>query len=265
MDILTDESRLGLGGNNPPEPTPIEQTPLNRAADLVANANLWIRERERIEDVDQMSKAEGFIIQLGESDAALYAAMRAEKKPLEEKIDAIGEKYKAPRSMIAIALASMKAKKAEWLKWLSLLLDADKDNERFDAALAQRRAAEAAAKAASATATVEEQLAAQQTQQVAAAAAKSAAKPAEPARVSSDFSSRRSSLRTYWYARIKPTTDEKARIANEKEILTFMAKDPEGRAAMVAACLVIANKRAIAAKKVEAAPPGFEFYSDQKA
>ncbi|MCF8533871.1 MAG: hypothetical protein K9G48_12765 [Reyranella sp.] len=257
-----DDARLGLGGNNPPEPTPIE-----RAETLIGNANRWIGERPRIEDADQMSKAEGFILQLRAEDAAAYAAMRAEKLPLEEQINAIGKKYADTRAKLDIALQAMNAKKTAWLQWQQLVNDAEKENERFDAAALKKIADDAAALAASETATVEQRLAAETTQRAAAVAEKSAAKAPEVARVSSDFSTKRTGLRTYWHARLKPTSegDVKARVAMEKEVLTFFAKDPEGRAAMVAACLAVAEKRAKAAKNPAAAPPGIEFYSDAKA
>src|ERR1700733_3632931 len=48
-----------VGHNRPPEPTPIE-----RASELVANANLWLTTVEEINDADRAGRAQTFVNQL---------------------------------------------------------------------------------------------------------------------------------------------------------------------------------------------------------
>ncbi|WP_319798286.1 hypothetical protein [Nitrobacter sp.] len=263
MDTITP----GLGHNQPPEPTIIE-----RGNALVETANRWLTERPELTDEDMAGKAQGFIDQLRAHWKTTDDARVAEKKPHIDAAKAVDDRYRDPLAKIDLALKLMREKMTAWLQAKQRRAEEEKRRQEEEARQAKEEA-ERAAKAAEEAAAkpgndvIGAQIEAERAAKAAEDLAKAAAKPTETARVRGDYSTRAMGLRTYWHARVKPTPegDAKAKAANEKEILAFFAKDPEGRAAMVAACVAIADKRAKIAKRVDAAPPGIEFYSDQRA
>jgi hypothetical protein len=265
-EIAQEEAPPPIGHNQPPEPTLIE-----RAAGRVANANRWLTERPEILDEDIAGKAQGFWDQLRGDRDDLEKAEKAEKKPLQDQIAAITKRYQQPRAAVVLAYELIGKVRQAWL--LKKQAKIDEGNRQREAEVrrkqdeADRLAHEAAeaAKAKPGADVIGTMIAAETAQREAAEAAKAAAKAPTRATDRGDFSARASGLRTLWDARIKPTPegDSKARAAVEKEILTFFAKDPEGRGAMVESCLVIAKKRAKAAKRADVAAPGFEYFSRQ--
>lgn len=109
MDALTD-SRLDIGGNNPPERIEIE-----RAVELVATANGWIAERPEIGDADQAKEAGDFVDKLRTSKKNLAAALKADIAPHDEAIAEVKAKYREPVSLIETALTALLEKSGAWL------------------------------------------------------------------------------------------------------------------------------------------------------
>lgn len=260
MDTTIISNRTGLGGNNPPE-----QTPIDRANDLVGTANKWIAERPEITDDDMAGKAQGFIEQLRASQTATDAARAAEKKPHMDAAKAVDDRYRDPLAKLDLALRAMRTKLTAWLQEKQRKADELKRQQEAEARRLREEAEAAARAAAEKTAPVEAQLEAQRKIEQAAAAEKLAAKAPEVARVRGDFSTRATGLRTYWHARLADAADEKAAKARDTEILRHYAKNPAAREAMVKACLEIADRQAKVDKRTDTAPPGIIFYSDTKA
>jgi hypothetical protein len=115
----------GLGHNLPSEPSVIE-----RAADLVGNANRWISERPAIMNEDQAGIAQAFLDQLRACRDDLEAAQKEERRPPDEAIGAIRARFLDPLSKIGIAIDAMRQKSGEWLKKKQAAAEAAKAAEK---------------------------------------------------------------------------------------------------------------------------------------
>jgi hypothetical protein len=244
---MTDAARLGH--NKPPEPTPLE-----RAGDLVATTNQWIKEVASINNDELAGRAQGLVDQLRDEEAALLAQLKVEREPLDMALYILKLRFKDPLALIGIAKRKLGELLTPWLQ-------AKKDRLLAEAAERERAADEATHKANAAIEravvepSVEADLAAQRATEDALKAEKAAAKPAGRAQIKGDYSERAMSLRVYWHAEV----------TNESLALRSMAKEPEVRAAALIAAKRLANKMARELKRADAAPPGFRFFSSEKA
>lgn len=232
-----------LGHNRPPEPTPLE-----RASDLVANANRWTTERPTITDEEQAGAAQDFVGQLRDVRADLEVALKAERKPHDDAIGAIRIKYRDPLELIGIALLKMNGLLAPWLeaKDARLRRDAEERQRQADAA---KQAAERATTAALQDGSVEAELEARRRIEEANKLEVAAAKPVGRAQVKGDYSDRAMSLREYW----------SAQVTDETLALRSYAKHETVRRAALTQALREANKLARELKDESKAPPGFKF------
>jgi len=240
-----------LGHNKPPEPTA-----LDRVTELVANCNRWLAERPIIVDAEQAGAAQRFTLQLRTLRDDLGNDLRRERRPHDDAVEAIKNRYRDPQELVALALDAMEKKNRDWLKREQDRLDAERiERERLaDAAIVE--AAEAARAADKPGATVDDMLAAARKEEAAAAAVEHAQRTPTRARTRDDYAPRAMSLHSNW----------KARVVDEPQALKHYAKHPAIRTAALAAIVKVATKLSQLSKGSPAAqPPGVEFWNDERA
>lgn len=262
MDGIT---AAGIGHNSPPEPIAFDALK-TEADERIDVANRWITERPEITAEDQAEKATGFRDQLKGSIDALEAARRAEKKPLEDQLKAIDDRYRPLTTLLTTAHTTIKGKISAWLEKKRVEAERLKAEERERARKAQQDAEEAARKAAEEATKaggdpLRAQREAEEKAKAAAAAAKTAEKPVERQRISGAYTGRATGQRETWKARIAGATDEE-RAANATKALKHYAKDPTVRAAALEAALRLANADAKVRKSADMAPPGLEYFRE---
>jgi hypothetical protein len=239
----------GPGHNQPPT------DPFENARALVANANRWIAERPEIATEEQAGSAQTFVDQLLATRDDLDAAWTKEREPFDQELVLLRVRYRAPLDLLDVAIAAMRAKAAVWLQKKRDRLDAEK-REREGAARRLRAEAEQLARdAAQPGATVEAQVAAQHATAEVARVEKALGRKPTRAQVKSDYAAKAMSLRTVWHAHI----------VDESKALDFFCNHGGSRAALLALCLAEANRMARREKRTDAAPPGVEFYTTEKA
>lgn len=148
---VADNPRAVAGGNNPPEalePTPYEKS-LNEIDDLYAEASLWLDGAP----VDSQALADGvgkLTGMLREAAARADAARVAEKKPLDDKIAEIQDRYnlligdtKKVKGKAFRAIEACKAALEPWLDAEAKRIAEDARIKREAAEKAQRDAEEA--------------------------------------------------------------------------------------------------------------------------
>jgi hypothetical protein len=163
--------------------------------------------------------------------------------------------YRDPLDLLELALSAVRAKNTAWLQVQRDRLEATK---REQAGAAQRLRAEAEERARAAVqpgAPVEAQLAAQRAEKEAADAEKLANRKPGRAQVKSEYAARAMTLRQTWHARI---------VDQDKALAHFCSYGPS-RAALLAVCVQQASTIAKREKSTDAAPPGVEFYTSEKA
>jgi hypothetical protein len=237
----------GLGHNQPPS------DPLERAGELVANANRWIKERPEIADEEQAGSCQLAIEQLRTVKADLEAAEKSEREPYDKLIGAIRIKYRDPLSLVGIALTRLQQIAGAWLT-------KKRDRAQAEAAMRQRAAEEAAQKAneaiekAVAEPSVEHDLAAQKATAEAEEANAAAGRGEGRAQIKGDYAGRAMSLHAYW----------SAEITDEALALRSYAKHPDIRAAALVAVRKVAGKEARTLKDETKAKPGIRFVKTEK-
>lgn len=253
---LSDGDIPTLGHNQPPEPTLIE-----RAEQLVERANQRIN--DDILDEDTAGRAQGFYDQLRTARDELEAAKRKEREPFLLELDMITTRYSSPAGKIRLAYDLIGQKLTAWTKLKQRRLDADKVRQQLEAERLLEEAREMRERAAQSGDPIGATVEADEKVREAAEALQDANKPVERARTRGDYSARALGLRTLWDARLKGD-NEGALAASATALLRAYARDPEARPAMIHACLLVAKKRAKAVKRADLAPPGVEFFSEQK-
>lgn len=248
-DILDDDAPRELGHNRPPPSDALE-----RAADLVANANRWRSERPEIADEEQAGKAQEFVTQLRLVRDDLEADQKTETEPYESLIYAIKLRYRDPRDLVRLALDGMQKLSTQWLDKVKARLQREADERRREADEAAQRANKAIT-AAVTERTVEADLAAQRATEEAVRLKKAAAKPVERPSVKGDYSNRAMGLRQFWHAEI----------INEQDALRSYAKHPKIREAALIAVRRQANLDARSEKDASKAPKGVKFVATEKA
>jgi hypothetical protein len=238
----------GPGHNQPPE------SPIDRAASLVANANRWIAERPTIADNDTAGRAQDFVTQLRETKADLEAAWKAEREPHDKAIGELKTRYRTPLELVGIALTRMGEKLTPWLNAEQDRLREEAEQLRVAAAKAAADVERAKAEAAS-SGTIEAELAARRAADDAKRLAKAASKPPARARVKGDLSRRAMTLHANWHAEV----------VDPDKALKFYGRDPTVRAAALQAATRIASDLATETKDESKAPPGFRFVRTERA
>jgi hypothetical protein len=246
-DILDDEPREG---HNQPPPSDA----LERAADLVANANRWRQERPEIANEEQAGAAQTFVDQLRKVRDDLDADQKTEIEPFDAIIFAIKLRYKDPRALVQLALVGMLQLTTAWLDKVKARKNREADDRRRAADEAIERANKAIT-AAVTDRTVEADLAAKRATEEAERLRKAAAKPVERPHVKGDYSNRAMGLRQFWHAEI----------TNETDALRSYAKHPKIREAALIAVKRQANLDARTEKDASKAPKGVAFIATEKA
>jgi multidrug efflux pump subunit AcrA (membrane-fusion protein) len=244
------DDRFAIGGNQPPEPTPIE-----RGAELVAAANLWSADVPKIADAEQAGRAQALVDQLRLATADVEAAQKAERKPHDDAIVEIRARYRPSLELLGIALDRLKWLAGGWLDRERARLEheaAERKRIAADAEIAARQAREQAAKAG---ATVEAEAEARRIEEEAEALRAAALKPVERAAIKGELSARAMSMRTTW----------RAVITDETKALRHYAKHPAIREAALAAIVKLATAHAKTCKDESKAPPGVRFEREEKA
>ena len=245
---MTDDDAPGSGHNRPPEPTPIE-----RASELVAAANLWLTTVEAVADADQAGRAQTFVDQLRANRTDLDAALKAERAPHDQAIGEIKTRYTTPQGLTGIALRKLLDLLAPWLQREKTRIADEQAARKAEADRAAADAERLRREAAGAPDPVEAELRAQQAAKAAADAARLAARKPERAHVKGDMSPRAMGLTTRWHARV----------VDEKLALKSYAKNELVRATCLEVATRLATQLARSAKSKDAAPPGFEFYTTE--
>jgi hypothetical protein len=238
-----------LGHNQPPP-----DDPFDRADELVANANKWIKERPVIEDDEQAGACQLAIDQLRKVKEDLEADLKARRQPLDLAIAALRVQFRDPLELIGIAMTRLQEIGGAWLSKKRDRLAAEAAERERIAKVARDRANAAITEAVT-TQSVEADLVARRATEDAMRASKAAAKPVPRAQVRSDYADKAMSLRATWHAEV---TDEKA-------ALKSYAKDPDVRRVCLAEATRLATKLAREKKRADAAPPGFRFWKTEKA
>jgi hypothetical protein len=246
-DLLDDTPQPG---HNQPPPSDA----LERAADLVSNANRWRSERPEIANEEQAGAASTFVEQLRKVRDDLEADQKAMTEPYESTIYAIKLRYRDPRDLVRLALDAMQKLSTQWLDKVKARLQREAD-ERSAAAEEAQRKATTLASFAKGEGTVEADLAAQRAVEEAARLKKAAAKPVERPSVKGDYSNRAMGLRQFWHAEI----------TNEQDALRSYAKHPKIREAALIAVRRQANLDARSEKDASKAPKGVAFVATEKA
>lgn len=246
-DILDDEPREG---HNKPPPSDA----LERAADLVANANRWRSERPEIANDEQAGKAQEFVTQLRAVRDDLEADQKTETEPYESLINDVKRRYRDPRDLVRLALDGMQKLSTIWLdKVKAVQLREQQDRDRLAAEAVEK--AREAIEAAATIGTVEAELNARRATEHAQHAVKAADKPLPRAQIKGDYSNRAMGLRQFWHAEI----------TNEQDALRSYAKHPKIREAALIALKRQANLDARNEKDASKAPKGVKFVATEKA
>jgi hypothetical protein len=226
MDKDFDENtRAVMGGNFPPEETPVEAVGTAEAAppaadpaekpktlyehsqervgELVETANRWAVERPKISDDEMASKAKDFLTQITAELKAIDSECRDERAPFEKESKAIAARYKELATLLEAVdkilrprLKAFAVEKQRQIDEANAKAAADAKKLREDAEAARVAALQQSANVVQAV-VVADQLAA------AAIVAEKAAKAApKTARIQSSFGGRASGLRTTWSAEI---------------------------------------------------------------
>ena len=215
MAINISEDR-GPGDNRPPAGEATFDQLQSRTETLVDTANKWLTERKEIANDDEATKAKTFRDQLLTQEKAVEAVRVAAKAPHLAASTAVDAKYNPVKVPCRLAYDLVGKLLTAWL--VKKQAAADKVAREAEAkARTDREAAEAAARAAEEAATkpggdvVRSQMAAQQAAEEAEEAEKAAARARAPAKVSSLYGGRSSSLRTNWKIEIDDVTKIPAR------------------------------------------------------
>jgi hypothetical protein len=244
------EAPSGIGHNLPPD------DPFARAAELVENANRWIKERPEIADEEQAGAAQLAIDQLRKVKEDLEADLKARRQPHDQAIADLRVLFRDPLELIGIAMTRLQEIGAAWLQKKRDRLAAEKAEQERIAQVARDRANAAIIEAVTQP-SVEADLLARRATEDAAKLSKAAAKPVPRAQVRGDFSEKAMSLRATWKA--EPIK------GRETEAIRAYAKDAEVRAAALKAATSVASRAAKAAKRADAAPAGWRFFKTETA
>lgn len=247
---MSEENRLGIGGNNPPE----EMTPFTaasqRVTELVETANVWLASVKEIADENTATACQGFLDQVNAETKAVETDRRTEKKPHEDAAKAVDIKYRPLSTRLDTIKTLLLPLKTAWLQKEQARKDAEAAAARAEAERLRRLAEEAAAAAAQNT-TVEAVIAADEINN-SVKQAETAARRIEndKAQVRSHFGTRASGLRTYWSARITDYRKALKHYSERAEVREVIER------------LAAADARTL---KDDLKVPGVEAYSEQRA
>lgn len=258
MDTMTD-SRLEIGGNNPP-------SAIESALEIVSAASAWTKAVPEIFDAETAKEAGDHVTKLRAAKASLASALKVDLAPHEEQIAGVKALYKDPSDQVQTLGAQILSMSSAWLQKERARIAAEKAAQEAEArrlreeAERARREAEEAARDSVADAAAAEDAAARAAEASAAnrtarEAERVAYKKPEAAAIKGDTAKRAMTLRVYWSAVV---TDEAAAIEAYRD-------HPTVRKATLDAALRVANEAARVAKSETAAPAGFRFVKDERA
>jgi hypothetical protein len=244
-----DDERPGQGHNQPPVDL------FNRATELVKNANRWRTERQTIVDEEMAGAAARFIAQLRAARDDLRDQFTTERKPFDDAIFNLRQKYNDPLALIDIALNAMVLLNTDWLRRKRDRLEDEKrrQQEKADAAIAE--AARLSHQASQPGATVEQEHAAAEAEERAAQLTEAALDPAERAQVRDDQTARAMSLRSNW----------QAVIVNDELAINSYRRHPDVRQAILTQIKKTATREAKLQKDPTKAKPGIEYVNNERA
>ena len=252
------EGALGIGHNNPPEPTPFERVKAE-ADERIDTANRWITERPTITDAEMAEKATGFRDQLAATWKAADKQRAADKAPHMAAAKAVDDQYRDTLAMLESAGKAVKAKLTAWLVAEDARLKAEQ-RAQAEAAWQAKIEAEKAAYAAEVAAktpggdVLRSQAEADRKATEAGRAAALATAPVKAA-IKGDYNAKAVTLRSTW----------SAEVIDAKAALKHYGKNPAVQAAALAKALELATADAKALKDAERAPPGFRFVETKTA
>jgi hypothetical protein len=230
--------------------------PMERADDLILNADKWIKERPEITDDEQAGACQLAIDQLLAVKADLEQARDTERKPHDDAIAAITVRFRDKLMMVGIAVVRLREIAGAWLSKKRERIAAEAVERQRLADEAKRKANEAITTAVT-TPSVGADFEAQRATEAAQTAEVAALKPAARAQVRGEYSSKAMSLHAYWHAEVIE--------GRESEALRSYAKNPAVRAVALKKAKQLAGELARREKREDAAPPGFRFFKTEKA
>jgi hypothetical protein len=263
---MNDAGRLGLGGNNPPEPTPLEL-----AEQLIPACDEWTA-KGALTTADEARVLGEFLVQIREAHAmvkagavvdrkphldalaAIIATVKPLMEPHEKALEEIGARAVRLQTRLEVAIERIRGSK----KVTGLLADwLSREQDRLrDEAEAKRKAAEDAAREAERASdraaidgTIDSTVAAEEMAQAADEAAAAARKAPTRARVRGDLQPRAVALHDYYSAKIIDW------VLARRHYRT----NPKVKQAYDDAVEAAANDEARRVKDVTKAPPGVEF------
>lgn len=241
----TDDPRLQMGGNSPPDPLLLE------ADERVDTATKWLTERAEITDVDMADKANFFASQIAATYGALDKQRLAEGRVFKTAQDT---KYNGPLRLLDMAREKLLAMRRVWLMKKQAEVDEAKRIADAEAKRVADEAAAAAKRAQEKQTDLRAQLEAEEASARAELAQKAAAAAPTRATIKGSFTTTAVGLRTVWSAKI---TDRGAAMRHYKKDLNLIA-------AIDDALLRLASAEARVVKDPTKAPPGVEFISEQR-
>ena len=245
-----------LGHNQPPRE--IDAAALFAEVDrLTAHANKWIAEVPVIQDSEKAAGGQVFIDQLRGLRDDLGLALKRERRPHDDAIAAIKDRYLDPQDKVRLSLEELQQRMRYWLKREEERLAAERIARERAADEARFKAEELDQLANTAGATIETQLAAER----AAAAARDAEHDAQRAararpRVRSDYSKKAMVLHSNWKGRVVDYDKAIAYYRRHAAFIEGSKKLMEQAATRVA--------KAVSGDQNQA-PPGIEFYNEERA
>lgn len=139
--IHDDEARHSIGANNPPVPIFDELSALS--APLIANANLWLRERPEIIDEETAIKAAQFEDQLKAIVKKSEAARVSEKKPHDDAAAAVQQKWRGLMNPAETCLTLFKPRLDAYSRRKKAAIEKAEREAREEAERKRQQAAEA--------------------------------------------------------------------------------------------------------------------------
>jgi hypothetical protein len=248
------DTRLGLGGNNPPEPTPIE-----RAEELIPACDGWTA-KGALTSEDEARDLGEFLVQIRKARAGLVAERDELRRPYEDALLLIDLRFKTPIAKLEMAIERIAGSKkvtgllADWMRREQDRLKAEADAARREAE-ARAREAEAAADRAAIDGSIDAAVGAEEAARAAAEAEAAAKKAPVRAQVKGDLAPRAVHLRDYWSAVIKDWSLARRHYRKNEKVVAAYDK----------AVQAAADDDARHTKDVTKAPAGVEFKKREQA
>lgn len=220
---------------------------INRARALLKKADEWTQ--TEVDDEATAGVLETLIEQIKAHRDLMDDERKAARRPHDDAVKAVQEKYRPHLTALDTAYKAMKAKGKAWLDKLAAR-KAEAERKAREEAEKQAREAEEARQAAEASGSVTDTVAAEEAARKASEAQEAAeAAAATPVQMRSQYGSRARSVRKVWTAKV----------VDLEKALAHYGGCPEIKAAV----LSLAKADAREAKDAKVAPAGVEFYQEE--